>query len=327
MSGRLGNQFFRYAIGRKIQYLYERYNPELILHFSKNKFAKTNDFWGYQLEDFAIDDSVKIDVSDSDWKNYGDFFQRILLLLYIPVRRLLKNRYRLMYLVQSRFDSLLVRNGLYLNAIGYTPICVRFKNGNSLPRKTIIVNGNYEAPQFFSEIRHVLLKEFTPKVHFSNEVTKYKFENLLETILRTNSICVSVRRGDFLEEKFEKKYNVCTKEYFLSAIAKMQELIEDARFVFFSDDIEFVKKEFTDLKNVLFESDDNTVAQKVKLMTSCKHFIISNSTFSWWMQYLSEYENKKVIAPSKWYKNCGNFKVPLLEDSFILIDSDGNIKS
>ena len=62
-------------------------------------------------------------------------------------------------------------------------------------------------------------------------------------------------------------------------------------------------------------------------MTSCKHFIISNSTFSWWMQYLSEYGNKKVIAPSKWYKNCENFSVPLLEDDFILIDSNGNIKS
>ena len=222
MSGRLGNQFFRYAIGRKIQFHYRNYNPELVLHFPSNKFVKTKDFWGYQLEDFAINESVKIDVSELDWKKYGDFFQRFLLFLYVPVRRLLKNKYKLLYLVQSKFDPFLIHNGLYLNAIGYTPphVCFDCKHGILRRRKTIIINGNYEAPQFFSEIRHVLLKEFTPKLYFINEVTKYKFENLLETIIRTNSICVSVRRGDFLEEKFEKNIMYVQKHIFCQQLPR-----------------------------------------------------------------------------------------------------------
>jgi len=37
------------------------------------------------------------------------------------------------------------------------------------------------------------------------------------------------------------------------------------------------------------------------LMTLCNHFIIANSTFSWWGAWLSESAGKYIIAPD--YKN------------------------
>ena len=35
-------------------------------------------------------------------------------------------------------------------------------------------------------------------------------------------------------------------------------------------------------------------------MKSCKHFIMSNSTYSWWAQFLGTDVDKIVIAPDKW---------------------------
>lgn len=80
----------------------------------------------------------------------------------------------------------------------------------------------------------------------------------------------------------------------------MKQKVRNAKFFVFSDDIEWVKENMNFPEDSVFESGNDPVWEKLRMMYSCKHFIISNSTFSWWAQYLSRNSEKVVIAPNKW---------------------------
>ena len=57
------------------------------------------------------------------------------------------------------------------------------------------------------------------------------------------------------------------------------------------------------------------------LMSLMNHFIIANSSFSWWGSYLCQNEDKKIIAPKQWFVNKeqnANF-IDIYTDDMIVI--------
>ena len=77
----------------------------------------------------------------------------------------------------------------------------------------------------------------------------------------------------------------------------------------FSDDIEGAKKilkidyphtyvDFKENKELISRGN----GELLKLMSSCKHFIIANSSISWWAAFLSDNENKIIITPTPWFR-------------------------
>ena len=181
--------------------------------------------------------------------------------------------------------------------------------------KVIYVCGCFECSKYFNEVRKDIQKEFTPI-----KPIKEKNISLMNIIASSNSVCVTVRRGDFVtNKKNSEMYNICDKEYFDLAIKKMISYLGNPTFIIFSDDVEWAKHNLN-FQGFSFFSEDglDSVDEKIRLMSACKHFIISNSTFSWWAQYLSTNQNKIVISPDRWYKNKINSD--LIEDEWIKIN-------
>lgn len=71
-------------------------------------------------------------------------------------------------------------------------------------------------------------------------------------------------------------------------------------------------------ENVIFVPQSMPVYETLRLMAHCKHFILSNSTFSWWGQFLSKYNDKIVVSPKRW--NNDGYKTQLIQKDWVLID-------
>ena len=115
----------------------------------------------------------------------------------------------------------------------------------------------------------------------------------------SESVCVAVRLGEYVKHPV---HQVCTPEYYKKAIAIVREKKPNCKIFLFSDDIPMAMNMLgMNSEQVVCEAGTATAAETLFTMAHCKNFIISNSSFNWWAQYLSNSKNKIVIAPSRWY--------------------------
>lgn len=124
-----------------------------------------------------------------------------------------------------------------------------------------------------------------------------KFEkDLLEkhTQLFTKpGILITIRRGDFVNNKL---YFQLSYKYYFTALVKYFPDFKNYNIIFSSDDINYCKHHFSFIDNAFFLEDLNAIEQ-LCLGSKFDHYIISNSTFSWWLAWLGEKKETKVICP------------------------------
>jgi len=153
--------------------------------------------------------------------------------------------------------------------------------------------GYFQTEKYFIHIKDSIREDF----EFQDEILKNSKEVMSEM---ENPISLHVRRTDYVQKS--QDHPPCTMEYYYEALSNFD---KDRQVIIFSDDINWCKNQdiFKPDRFLISETGDN--AYDLCLMTLCSDYIIANSSFSWWGAWLSQNENSKVIAPSRWFGTTG----------------------
>lgn len=307
MDGRCGNQLFHYAVARYLQKLVG--DEELCINF--NKIWDKNDVangWVDYLKDFNTVPYQYYKRPGTILKNESNIIQKFLIAMKSMQLMIDRNKSR-----QEQADRAGYAQKL-LNFFGIYWVREGVKKIWPYKRHNILVSGVCES-SFIYDIQDILQEEITPRKSILPENV-----DLIKKIDCSNAVCISVRRGDFFTNKNQASYGVCGPNYYIKAKKYFDDKnIDNTLYFCFSDDIEWCKNnlKFTG-ENVIFVPQSMPVYETLRLMAHCKHFILSNSTFSWWGQFLSKYNDKIVVSPKRW--NNDGYKTQLIQKDWVLID-------
>ncbi len=159
-----------------------------------------------------------------------------------------------------------------------------------LPEQDVDIYGYLQSERYFSN--------WETKHHKS--ILKFKDEFIAEVLAKHHhlnlfskpTIAIHIRRGDYVNNP---NYYHLTPNWYIHALLTHFKW-QDYNILFFSDDIEYCKVHFECLPNAYFIQGNSDV-EDMALASQCNHFILSNSSYSWWIAYLGEDPYSKIIHP------------------------------
>lgn len=164
------------------------------------------------------------------------------------------------------------------------------------------LHGYWQSERYF--IRHEKLVRTA--LRFSRPLSGANAE-VAERIKAWPSVSMHIRRGDYLTNDHTRAvHGLCSVDYYVAAVKRMQKLEPGLRIMAFSDDPGWVADALQPRIPQMTIVSHNTGSQSfedMRLMSLCHHHIIANSSFSWWAAWLNPRPDKVVIAPRRWFAN------------------------
>lgn len=157
----------------------------------------------------------------------------------------------------------------------------------------IFIKGFFQSQKYFKGLRDA----FRSIVRISN-LRDYFLAKYDSRIFSDKAVIVHARRGDYVESQYKIDFHgPPTNTYYEKARDSMKAQLGSPSFLLISDDPTFWEN------NPVFLTENAIVVNEPELfifylMIQTKHFILANSSFSWWGAYLSQSTN--IIAPEKW---------------------------
>ena len=278
ISENLGNQLFMYAHG----YALSKYLDRKLYIDTNSGYSNSKNIGSYRLNNFNISGSIL-----KHKKNFLYNFK------YFKKKFLLK------------LDSFKREKIFFLEKRDIKKK-TKYYNEDYLKKNksnTIYLKGNFESELYFLNYRNDILKELS----FKNKY-KYKKNKYYKYILNNNVVAIVVRQNRFNERNIYQKNNILFKKksdiflekqikYIKNSINYFKNKIKNPKFLIWSNDFSNLDKYFNN--NFLFVRNSNKSKDltDLYLLTHCKYFIVSPSTFSWWGAWLSKRKGKICVRP------------------------------
>ena len=281
LKGGLGNQLFQYAFGRSLSY---KLNTELFLDLSYFNHAEKRKHVIFGLLPFNIKgiigfypytDETGVGISYTDPK---------------PLNKCVEGS-KFPYDIQ-KYSTSFIMDDMEL------PVYFQGYFLNQIENKS----SSFITENFFKDNIDLIHQDLI----YSSPISS-KYNEILEDMINFDSICLHVRHGDY---ENLPGFGLCSVEYYQNAISMLCKNLKNPKFFIFTEDFEWVCENLTinyPHEIIRFVEDKNASARAygelLKVMSQCKHFIIANSTYSWWAAFLSEYPSKIIISPKPWFQD------------------------
>lgn len=292
LRGRIGNQLFIYAYANALR---ENKNEMVIIDDS----AVLKEKWIDSLENYNLPN-----VKFVHKKKLLSPFLKQFAMDFVHQKKILRMPFMKKYSYQVKRSDFFLKNGY-----------IAFENGYyNLKRKTknLLIDGYFQSEKYFFGTKEDILEQY----NLSNDKLLNKY-NGIDKIRKRNSVCISIK----IEHNVgSSMYDVCTKEYWIKAIRYIEENVENPLFFICSDNVDYVKENLIDCTKFDAICQDMSMPVHISLaaMSQCKHFIIGNTSYGWWAQYMCNYSSKIVVAPSKWMKI--DMPIDIYQDNWTIID-------
>lgn len=274
LEGGMGNQMFQYAIGKHLSI---KNNTSLGLYLDAlldRSKKKNHTFRNYDLDIFNINAEI---VKKSEIPFFYRYYYKGILSFFVR---------SIFFILKKLFNYRRKgKEGFF-----------HFDKSILSLKDNIYLEGLWQSEKYFIEIEDLIRKDFTLKSPPADNI-----KNLIEVIEKENSLCIHVRRGDFVNDIL---HEVIDKDFYDKGIEIIKGLTKIDKIYVFSDDIKWCEDNMKFDFPTMYVGDEYS-GKKAEghhiLMRSCKYFIIPSSTFSWWAAWLGDYKDKIVVSPQKWF--------------------------
>lgn len=191
--------------------------------------------------------------------------------------------------------------GLRRNYYSHKRMSCSHVRRNQLKGECLIVEGLFQCPHFANAGSSLVRSLFESSLIASKAEETYRSYAAVSPA--SPVVAIHIRRGDYTKRFNRNFLEPLPMKYYIRATKFMP---KNAIYLVFSDDTAWCKSNLPELfrkiphsRLIFVKETDASIS--LALMSLADHFIIANSTFSWWAAFLGRFEKKIVVSPKNWF--------------------------